>query len=238
MGFVRALSAHGLRSAVRAGGDGRGGAGQSRLARLADVRADPRGHGLCAHLRHGVQSHRRSRIRRAESAHGQPPSAHRPDFPVQRLAALPVQRRGLDCGQLFSESAVFLSVARRAGGDLLLFAHEAVHGLHARFSRRCARARARGRMAGGKRRERFHIGNLANDHARAGGRAVARRLRHHLRVAGLRIRQIARPALARCGVGTKERASRRRFSRTCSCAGCCWRSVCSAGFASRISSAG
>ena len=67
------------------------------------------------------------------------------------------ERRGFDCGQLFSESAVFLSVARRAGGDLLLFAHQAVHGLHARFSRPRARARARGRVAGGERNELFPL---------------------------------------------------------------------------------
>ena len=99
VGFVRALPAHGLRAAIRAGGDGRGGAGQSRLAGLEFFWADPRRDGLRAHLRHGVQSHRRSEIRRVESAHRQSSFARRTNFSVQRLAALPVERRRFDCGQ-------------------------------------------------------------------------------------------------------------------------------------------
>jgi hypothetical protein len=81
-------------------------------------------------------------------------------------------------------------------------------------------------------------GNFADDHARVRRGFVARRLRHHLRVARLRVRQIARAALARRGVGAEERAGRRvsrahgHVRRCCSASGCC------AGSASRISSAG
>ena len=116
---------------------------------------------------------------------------------------------GLGGRQLFSQFALFLPFAGRAGGDLFLFADQTVHGLHARFSRHRAGARAGRRVAGGERRECFRSGNFANDHARARRRVVARRLRHHLRAAGLRVRQIARPAFARRGVGAEKRAGRR-----------------------------
>ena len=62
----------------------------------------------------------------------------------------------IGCHRPFSQSAVFLSLAGRAGGDLFLFADQAVHGLHARFSRPRACARARGRVAGSERGECFH----------------------------------------------------------------------------------
>ena len=47
-------------------------------------RTDSRRDGLRANLRDGVQPHRGPQIRRAESAHGQPPFARRPDFSGER----------------------------------------------------------------------------------------------------------------------------------------------------------
>ena len=49
---------------------------------------------------------------------------------------------GFGCRQLFSESALFLSFASRARGDLFLFAHKTVHGLYAFFPRTFTGARA------------------------------------------------------------------------------------------------
>lgn len=58
MGFVREVLAHGFCIAVRAGGDARGGAEQSRLAGLENFRADSRGDGLRPLVRDGLQPHR------------------------------------------------------------------------------------------------------------------------------------------------------------------------------------
>ncbi len=70
--------------------------------------------------------------------------------------------RWFDCRQLFSESTLLLSFAGRARDGLFLFADETVHGLHARFSRHRARARADRRVAGGERRKSFPTsGNFA-----------------------------------------------------------------------------
>jgi hypothetical protein len=130
MGFVRALLAHGLRPALCAGGDVRGGARQSWLAGLARVRIDSRRDGLCADVRHGVQSHRGPEVRREESAHGESASARRDGFASERLDALFAVSGGLDCGELFPESAVLLAFTSGAGGDLFLLADETLHGLH------------------------------------------------------------------------------------------------------------
>ena len=54
MGRVRALLAHDFRPAFRAGRDVRGGAGQSRVAGMENIRADSRGDDLRANLRDGV----------------------------------------------------------------------------------------------------------------------------------------------------------------------------------------
>ena len=119
------------------------------------------------------------------------------------------QRRRVGRRQLFSQSALFLPVAGRAGGDLFLFADETVHGLHARFSRPFAGAGAGRRVAGGERRKVSVLEILQMTALALAVVLVAGRFRHHLRAAGLRVRQVARAALARRGVGTEERAGRR-----------------------------
>ena len=160
VGFVRAFLAHGLRAAVRAGGDDGGRARPPRLAGLENLRADSRRDGLRAHLRDGVQSHRGPQIRRAQSAHGKPPSARGADLAGERNCALRLFGGGSGCRQLFSQFTVLLPLARRAGGDLFLFADETIHGLHARLSWARAGAGAGRRVAGGERRKRFRAGKF------------------------------------------------------------------------------
>ncbi len=208
MGQLRAFLAHDLCAAVRARGDVRGGSRQSRLAGLAHVRADSRSDGLRADLCDGVQSHRGPQIRRAKSTHSEPSSACWKNFLVQRGPALGHFRRRIDRRQLFSEPTLFLPFARRAGGDLFLFADQTVHGLHARFSWNRSRTRANRRMVGRERSKPVRLGNVADGHAGVRGRAVAGRLRHHLRAARSRVRQVARTAFARRRVGAGERPDR------------------------------
>ena len=74
---------------------------------------------------------------------------------------------GLIAASYFLNPLVFLPFASGAGAGLFLFADEAVHGLHARFSRPRARAGARRRVASGEGRKCFSFGNFANDAARA-----------------------------------------------------------------------
>jgi hypothetical protein len=55
MGKLRPIFSHNFCTAVRAGGDARGRARQSRLAGLENFRADSRGDGLRADVRDGIQ---------------------------------------------------------------------------------------------------------------------------------------------------------------------------------------
>ena len=118
-------------------------------------------------------------------------------------------RRRAGRGQLSAEPALFLPVARRPGGHLLLLADETVHGLYPRLSRTGAGPGARGRLAGGE-------GN------RVSGREIVQMLVLAAVVvlwlvgfdiiyalAGLRIRPHSRAALAGGRLGAEERPAGR-----------------------------
>src|SRR5882724_195126 len=115
MALLRALLAHDLRTAVRARGDARGRARQSRLAGLAHVRIDSRRDGLRANLRDGVQPDRGPQIRRSQSAHGESSPAERTNWVGERDGFVRAVRRGTGRRELFFESALLLPFTRRAG---------------------------------------------------------------------------------------------------------------------------
>ena len=165
---LRQAAAHGVRAAVRA--RRRRARVVPRAGHVAIDRLDRARVHLRALRGDGVQSHRRPRDRRAQSAHA-------PARAAERRAA---RRRGgrrrgdrvvaVRLRGVAAQSAVRRAVAARARLGVLLQLHEAIHALVAPRARRRDVDRAGGRISRGDRR----VEHAVVDARRAGARAWRR----------------------------------------------------------------
>jgi len=185
MGFVCALLAHDLRSAIRAGGDARaardnrGWPGWKTFGLILAAMICAR---TCAMAFNRIVTANLTRLNRAlRNAFAQ-----RRNFMGERNFTLYFVGGGLICSQFyFSESALLLFRPSRSQWPVFYSLTKRFTDYTHRFSWHRAHARrpsARGWRCAART---FRFGNFANDHARLRSNFVARRLRHHLRATRL-----------------------------------------------------
>ena len=146
-------------------------------------------HGRRALRGHGLQPRPGRRYRREKSAHRHAPSAGRPDHVAVRLGLHRLLVPGFHFRGQQIESSLPAAGARRARHRDVLFLHQAIHPVLAPRARLLPRHRAFGRLD-----RHARLARPAHSVAHRRRHPLDRRIRHDLRLPGLRLRRPQRPA--------------------------------------------